>query len=233
MIDWHCHVLPGVDDGSRDTAESVSLINMQAEQGVDTVIATPHFYANDETVGSFLYRREKALERLKGALRSDSPRIRVGAEVKYYHGISRLEYLKALRIEKSKLLLLEMPMSSWTEYMVRELEELSGKNGIKLVLAHIERYLNLQSQAVWDRLQSSGILMQVNASFFTEFASKRKAISLLSEGMIHFVGSDCHGLTHRPPQIGKAFEIIQKKMGDEFTRQMDEFGHSVLTVKRN
>ena len=59
MIDWHSHILPGMDDGSHDVTESLCLINMQMAQGVRTVIATPHFYADDETVASFLDRRKK------------------------------------------------------------------------------------------------------------------------------------------------------------------------------
>ena len=140
--------------------------------------------------------------------------------------------LKALRIEGTKLLLLEMPMSSWTEYMVRELIEMSGRSSIKVVLAHVERYMALQKQSVWNRLLESGILMQVNASFFTSFASKRKALSLLREGGVHFIGSDCHDLKSRPPQIGKAFEVIQKKLGENYLKQMNEYGHSLL-VKVN
>lgn len=231
MIDWHCHVLPGIDDGSRDVAESVALIGMQASQGVTTVIATPHFYANDETIDSFLNRRQRALERLRAELPEGLPEIKLGAEVRYYPGIGRMADLKALRIEGSKLLLLEMPMTGWTESMVRELTELSGKNNIQIVLAHIERYLSLQKQAVWERIYESGILTQVNASFFTAFASRRKAISLLKEGRIHFMGSDCHNLTSRPPQIGRAFEMIQKKLGDEYLSQMNEYGYSILVHK--
>ena len=209
-------------------AESVSLINMQLAQGVSTVIATPHFYANDESVDGFLERRTQAFEALKAELPEGAPEIRLGAEVKYYQGISRMADLKALRIEGGKLLLLEMPMSSWTEYMVRELIELSGKSGVQVVLAHVERYLKLQKQAVWDRLFENDILAQANASFFHSFATKRKAISLLAEGNIHFVGSDCHGVTTRPPQIGKAFEVIRKKLGEDYLLQMNEFGHSLL-----
>ena len=234
MIDWHTHILPGMDDGSHDVPESISMINMQVSQGVHTVIATPHFYANDETVDSFLGRRKKALELLRAELPDGPPEIRLGAEVRYYQGISRMADLKALRIEGSKLLLLEMPMTGWTEYMVRELIELSGKSSIRIVLAHIERYLSLQKQAVWERIYDSGILMQVNSSFFTTLASKRKAISLLRKGKIHFVGSDCHNMTSRSPQIGKAFEIIQKKLGDNYLSQMNEYGYSMLaTIKIN
>lgn len=231
MIDWHCHILPGIDDGSRDVAESISLINMQASQGVSTIIATPHFYADNETVDSFLARRKKALELLKAEMPEEFPEIRLGAEVRYYQGISRMADLKALRIEGSKLLLLEMPMIRWTEYMVRELTELSGKSSIRIILAHVERYQSLQKQAVWRKIYENGILMQVNASFIISHASRHKAISLLNEGMIHFVGSDCHNVTSRPPHIGKAFEILQKKFGDEYISQMNKYGYSMLEYK--
>ena len=97
-----------------------------------------------------------------------------------------MENLKALRIQNSKLLLLEMPMTCWTEYMIRELTELAGKGGIQIVLAHVERYLKLQKKSTWERLLESGILMQSNASFFLGFGSKKKAISLLKKGKINF-----------------------------------------------
>ncbi len=232
MIDWHSHILPGMDDGSRDVAESISMINMHVSQGISTVIATPHFYANDETVTVFLERRNNALKLLRSELPEGSPEILLGAEVRYYQGISRMTDLKSLRIEGSKLLLLEMPMSRWTEYMVKELVEMSGRTDIRIVLAHIERYLNLQKQDVWERILEGGILFQVNASFFTSFSSKRKAISFLKEGNIHFVGSDCHNMISRPPQIGKAFEAIQKKLGEDYIQQMNEFGYSMLDITK-
>ena len=232
MIDWHSHILPGMDDGSHDAAESISLVNMQRAQGIDTVIATPHFYANDETVDSFLDRRKRALDLLKAELPEGPPEIILGAEVRYYQGISRMDGLKALRIEGSKLLLLEMPMSSWTEYMIRELIKMSGRSSIKIVLAHMERYLTLQTQDTWNRILECGILMQANASFFTSFSTKRRALTLLKEDNIHFVGSDCHNVTSRPPQIGKAFETIKKKLGEDYIHQMNEYGYSLLTAKK-
>ena len=233
MIDWHSHILPAMDDGSRSVAESISMINMQVSQGVSTVIATPHFYANDGTVDSFLDRRKKALELLEAELPDGPPRILLGAEVKYYQGISRLEELKALRIENTKLLLLEMPVSRWTESMIRELIELSGKSGIRIILAHMERYFKFQDQSVWERIFESGILSQANSSFFTSLATKRKALALLRDGRIRFIGSDCHNLTSRPPQIGKAFDIIKKKLGNDYISQMSEYGYSLLAINNN
>lgn len=232
MIDWHSHILPGMDDGSHDAAESISLVNMQRSQGIDTVIATPHFYANDETVDSFLDRRKKALDLLRAELPEGSPEILLGAEVRYYQGICRMDGLKELRIEGSKILLLEMPMSSWTEYIIRELIEMSGRSSVKIVLAHMERYLTLQTQDTWNRILECGILMQANANFFTSFLTKRKALTLLKEDNIHFIGSDCHNVTSRPPQIGKAFETIKKKLGEDYLHQMNEYGCSLLTAKK-
>lgn len=228
MIDWHTHILPEMDDGSHNVVESLSMLNMQMSQGINTVIATPHFYANAETVDSFLQRRIKSFESLKKELPKKTPEILLGAEVRYYQGISRMAELKALRIEGSKLLLLEMPVTSWTEYMVRELIELSGKSSVQIVLAHMERYYKLQDKSVWERIYESDILLQANASFFTAFGTKRKAIKLLKEGKIQLLGTDCHNMTSRPPQIETALNIIENKLGHDYISQMYEYGYSLL-----
>ena len=230
MIDWHSHVLPGIDDGSRNVEESVSMIQTLSSQGVKTVIATPHFYANDESADSFLERRTAALELLNTQLSRDAPEIRCGAEVRYYPGISHLEDLKKLTIEGSKLLLLEMPIMGWTEYTVRELMALSRRNDICLVLAHAERYMSLQKKAMWEELRDYGVLIQSNASFFTAWHTRHKAISFLREGYIQFVGSDSHNMTSRPPQLGKALATIQKKLGDDYINQMNSYGYSKFTI---
>lgn len=228
MIDWHSHILPKMDDGSRDAAESTELLKMLSRQGADTVAATPHFYANDESVGKFLERRQIAFEDIQAQSFEGAPKILLGAEVKYYQGISRMSDLSKLCIEGSRLLLLEMSMSKWTEYTVRELVELSGSGEVTVMLAHVERFLKLQSNNTMDRLYDSGILMQVNASFFTDIGTRRRALSLLKDQAIHFIGSDCHNVTSRPPCIGKAFEIIKKKFGDDFVDQINEHGYSML-----
>ena len=231
MIDWHSHILPKMDDGSRSVEESVQLLTMQKEQGVTTVIATPHFYANDESVDCFLQRRQKAAERLAEALPEGVPQVLLGAEVRYYRGISRLSQLKALRVEGSKILLLEMPVGKWSEDMVSELLEMSSMSRVRIVLAHIERYYHFQNASVWKRLCEGGILMQVNASFFASFWSKRKALSLLQKGCLHFIGSDCHNMTSRKPMLDLAFDAVCKKFGDAYLHQMTEYGYSMLNLQ--
>lgn len=231
MIDLHSHILPGMDDGSQSVEESLALIRMQKEQGVKVVVATPHFRANSESVDSFLARRAEAMRRLQEALPGESPEIRLGAEVAYYEGISRLEELDRLRIENSKLLLLEMPMMRWNEFVQRELTELSSRSRFKVVLAHAERYLAMQDPQIIERLLANGVLLQVNANFFLSLRTRHRAFSLLKKGCVHFVGSDCHGVSFRPPKIGKAFAAIEKKFGKAYLSQMNEYGTSLLEHK--
>ena len=217
-----------MDDGSRNVAESLNMLRMLSTQGADTVIATPHFYANAESVESFLKRRERAYKLLEAEDLSTAPKILLGAEVKYYSGISGMSNLQDLCIKGTNLLLLEMPFSEWTGYTVRELDTLARSKGIVLILAHVERYWAFQKPDVWNRLRNDGIILQVNAEFFADFFTRRKALRQLVGGGVHVLGSDCHNLTSRAPRLGKAYEVIGKKLGERFVDQMSGFEKSLL-----
>ena len=231
MIDWHSHILPGIDDGSKDVAESVSMLQMLAAQGVDTVVATPHFYANYGTVATFLEKREAAYQQLKAQLPADAPEILLGAEVRYYPGISRMDGLKALRIQGTTILLLEMPFTRWTEFTIRELIELSGMHGFQIVMAHVERYLPLQTRVCWDRLLQCDILFQVNAGCVTTFGTRRRVRTLLKNGNVHLLGSDCHNMHTRKPNMEGALAWIEKEFGSNYLCQMNELGNTLLGTK--
>ena len=230
MVDFHSHLLPGIDDGSRSVEESLQLLDMLRDQYVSTVVATPHFYANEQSVHQFLQRRQAAFEELSQWRQADHPHIRLGAEVRYYPGISHLDDLRSLCLEGTRLLLLEMPMTRWTDYTVKELLDLVNSRGVTLVLAHIERYRQLQDMRLLERLLQAGVLMQVNATFFTERWTRHRALKMLGAQMIHFIGSDCHGIRVRPPHMGEATEIIGKKYGDNFLSQMNRFATEMISV---
>ena len=230
MIDWHSHVLPRMDDGSKSVEETLELLSMLSNQGVTTVVATPHFYANDESVSSFLKRRSESYASLCDSLGDSMPKILLGAEVSYYSGVSRLEGLSSLCIEGTRLLLLEMPFAKWTEHTVREIKELAAQGQVTVVLAHIERYIDMQDKSIFEELSSYGVLMQVNASFFDYRATKRKALKMLSRGEIQVIGSDAHGIKTRPPILDKAYEAIQKKLGGDILADMDGYGKYLLGI---
>lgn len=227
MIDFHAHILPMVDDGSSSIDESVEMLSLMKENSVHSVVATPHFYANDEDIDSFLERRNSSFNLLKDKM-NDSPRIYLGAEVKFYNGISRLKDLKKLRIESCNLLLLEMPFNRWTEYDVKEVIDIAGLGNINVVLAHIERYLSMQKQSVIQRMLDNGILFQSNASFFKNFSTKHKSIKMLKNNQIHFLGSDCHNMNERPPNIWEAVSVINNKLGFEFAQQFINYGNEMF-----
>ncbi len=233
MIDWHAHVLPGIDDGSRDLGESLALLDALSEQGIDCVIATPHFYANENSVDEFLKKRAEAYKKLKLNKKASAPTVLCGAEVKYYQGISNLEGLEKLKIGSTDMLLLEMPFHKWSESVISEVKELIYGNDTTVVLAHIERYMQYNDMDVFEELASSGILMQSNASFFNEFGSRRKALKLLESGLISFVGSDCHNMTSRPPHMATAYEHIKKRFGEDTLYDMYENGCKAILRRQN
>lgn len=231
MTDFHSHILPKIDDGSRSVEESLLMLKTLSQQGINRVVATPHFYANDESVTDFLARRQSSYNELMNSVTSDIPKIIQGAEVRFYDGISRLNELKSLCIQGTKLLLLEMPFTRWTEYTLRELIDISSDGKVTLVLAHIERYMKIQKPEVFYRLLESGILMQINATYINDFFTARKAIGLLKKGAAHFIGSDCHNMNDRAPDIGKALKTIEKKLGNEFISSFNDYVNEFFEIK--
>lgn len=228
MIDFHSHILPGVDDGSRSVEESLALLSRLQEQEVSTVIATPHFYADEQSVDAFLERRTAAYDRLMAQCPDTMPHIRLGAEVLYYNGISRLEGLERLCIEGTRVLLLELPFTRWSSTVVHEVLEIANTMDITVVLAHIERYQSYQRPGVFDEFYRNGIWMQVNASYFADRATRRKALRQLRTGQIRLIGSDCHGLQNRPPRIQEATDVIAKKLGDAWIAELNGYAQELL-----
>lgn len=229
MIDFHSHVLPAIDDGSQNVEESMEMLRALKRQGVDTVVATSHFYATHRSPQSYVQHRDAAFEELKQVLTDDCPRIILGAEVLYFPGISHMDELGSLCIEGTDLLLLEMPFTTWSEAMIAEVNEMARSHRVQLMMAHIERYFFKQRVSVWDGFLREGILMQSNADFFLPFWEGRKALKLLREGRIHLLGTDCHNMGDRRPRMDEAVARIRRSLGDEAIQEIDDLGHQLLS----
>lgn len=215
MTDFHSHLLPGIDDGSDSVSTSLSMLDMWREQGwIDTICATPHFYADHNTPERFLRRRNAAYETLKQAIgaREGYPAIRLGAEVRFFDGISAAEVLPELCLEGTRFLLLEMPFTSWTGRMISEVAEIR-RRGIVPIAAHLERYLSFNSKKTIYQFMDLDVLIQCNAEFFLSRRTSRKALKLLREERIHLLGSDAHNTGSRPPNLAPALELIESKLG--------------------
>ena len=215
MTDYHSHILPQTDDGSASVEESIAMLRALAEQGVDTVYATPHFDPTRDTPEEFFARRAAAYEKLTAATEGMAlPRVLLGAEVAYFSGIGQMEGIFDFLLQDSKILLLEMPVDRWSDFAVGELVKLGLKTRLRVALAHVERYRRLQKSGVFQKLLDLGVLMQVNASYFINPKTRRAALKELKKGEIHLLGSDAHDMKNRPPRIGEALAVIREARGD-------------------
>ena len=228
MIDFHSHVLPKMDDGSRSCAESAAMLRESYAQGIDILAATSHFYANENSPEEFLRRRARSWEQLAEVLTDDMPAIRLGAEVQYFEGICRVREVDLLRLEGSQVLLLEMPFCAWSDRMVKDVLDLNRRPDYTVLLAHIERYLQWQPEEVWQELRDEGVLMQSNPSFFLNRKTRRRALKMLEYGEVDLLGSDCHNMNTRPPELEGAFRLILEKIGQGEIRRINTLGISLL-----
>ena len=226
MVDFHTHILPGMDDGSRSVEESLQMLHAMPE--TSHVVATPHFYASENTPERFLRRRGAAWARLREQLDAAAPDIRLGAEVCYFEGICRSNELSALCIEGTNVLLLEMPFDSWSSRAFNDLLELGHRADIQIVLAHAERYDIFYRKRDWQHIADSPILIQCNAAFFLHLRTRHRALRRLEDGYIHLLGSDCHGIERRAPVLGEAAQVIRKHLGDNALRDVDRLALQLL-----
>ncbi len=232
MIDIHTHILPQIDDGSQSVEESLQLLRQEAAQGVTQVALTPHFYALEDSPRRFLERRQRAYEALLPHLEPGLPQLRLGAEVQYFEGICSAEQIGELRIQGTRLLLLEMPFCPWTERMREDVLALNARPDIQVVLAHVERYLRWQDRDTLPELLDSRVLTQVNAGAFTHWKTRGRALQLLRKGQVAFLGSDCHDLTARPPRLREAGEQIAQKLGRASLDRLTGYSYAVIANNR-
>lgn len=219
MIDIHTHILPEMDDGSQSVEETKKMLDMLSEQNVDTVVATPHLYLDETSINDFLKKREISVKKLTdNILPQHRIQIALGAEVQFVPELYVMDDVEKLCITGTKYLLVEMPFLQWSGYTYNYLTKLCTTRGITPIVAHVERYLEFQEEDDVDvirRLRDSNALIQINSSFLTYRATKRKALSLIKKGLINFMGSDAHNTEMRKPEIIGAFDVIYKKLGEE------------------
>lgn len=217
MLDIHTHILPKMDDGSQSVRRSIAMLRSETKQGVGRVVLTPHYYADREAPDEFLKRRSAAFGLLTAATNGGEkfPALCCGAEVAFFRGMSRIDGIEALCIEKTNAMLIEMPFCRWNGSILEELKLLSVSRGIRPVIAHVERYIRYQPLGMMRGLMEAGCLLQANTSFFTGWQTSLLAMRMLSKQKIHFIGSDCHDTKRRPPNMSEAVGSIEKRLGKQ------------------
>lgn len=208
MIDYHCHILPQMDDGPDRLSECLTMLRRSKEQGVEVMVSTSHFYADEDYPTQFVERRNAAFLRLREAMGRDTesyPLIVLGAEVLYFPGISQAQDIEKLVIGSGRTILVEPPMAPWSDTMLDEIVELGENLHCRPVIAHVDRYMRmLKDKHLLNRVLERNLLVQVNASWFLDPKTVKSAVRNLKQGKIHLIGSDCHNLLSRSPNLGQA-----------------------------
>ena len=221
MVDIHSHILPNIDDGSSSLEESKQLLAELSKQGITTVAATPHFYADRDRPDLFFQRRDHAIAKLEGEQIPDI-KILPGAEVYYYPGISQTDVLPDFAIGSTRLFLLEMPFTDWTPSIVNEVMSIRRDRNLRVVIAHIDRYLSRKNLRYAEDMLENDILIQVNANAFLDRKRRNDALNLLKRGAVHFIGSDTHNMQTRAPKLSEAYAVIEQKLGRRALQWLEE-----------
>lgn len=213
MIDLHCHILPGMDDGAKDLSEAGKMLSMQRASGVDGVFLTPHFDPEEKSIETFLTERQRAWEALQTLdVSQETLQIRLGAEVRYCEQLLSLD-LRNLTLGGSDYLLLELPGLRYPAYLSRFVEELLG-NGLIPIFAHVERCAYFrQEPELLKQLIDPGALAQVSAQALFSKRDHSFSVSCLRHGLAQIVASDAHDTTLRKPcmeEIRKLPEDLQQ-----------------------
>lgn len=219
LVETHCHIIPGIDDGSPDVETSLKMIRKLQLQGARAIILTSHYYSDSISLNDFLKRRDTALAELIKALPDDCPKLIPAAEVFISKYLFSNERLERIAIGNSGYALIEHPFSSsFSQDTYDRLMNLNYECGIKPILAHIERYPALmEDESLLDDYIDMGCLTQVNINSFADSSRhiRKKLIKYLETGRIHLIGSDCHNLSSRAPEYERGVNEIIKRCGKE------------------
>lgn len=235
MVDFHTHILPEIDDGSDSIETSVMMLGEMKKQGVETIVATPHFSPQNQSVADFLQRRQEAIEKINPHL--NGIKLISAAEVKYCRNISKVEGIEKVAIGNSGYILIEMPYRDWDKQVVDDVISIIDNSGLVPILAHVDRYWNKETKRHFDRFLDAGMLLQLNVSSFDGFWEKRRFLKMIEEGRAHLLGSDCHNMTKRLPNLFCGFELLEKKglvpIVEGYEAMVLESTFNVLTSKNS
>ena len=228
-IDFHTHLLPNLDDGNQSVEESLAMLDALHLQNVDLAVATPHFYSSRKNLEDFLEQRDRAYGLL---VRKDSaPKLLLGAEVSFFRGMGKADRITELAITGTNALLIEMPFSQWGRNEISELHQLLDR-GITPILAHIERYFSFQKDlTAFNEIINLPVFLQVNTEALLARKTRRFVFKLIEHDFPVLLGTDCHNMKKRRPEIGAGRQILLRKYGAAYLEQIDALGEDLLKVK--
>lgn len=231
MVDFHSHILPGIDDGAKTVEDSVKMLMLAKAQGVDTIIATPHYYATKATIDEFLLAREESYKTLMKYVTEnnlDIPKIILGAEVAFSVKCTKLD-ISRLCIENTNALLIELPYTFLNGWIYKEIYNISMRHSVDIIIAHAERYVGKRNDlSMIEPFLELDMYIQINASSVVEFRTRRAVKKFFDLGRVDLIGSDAHNMGKRISKMDKAWQYIAKKYGEQKIRKIEENSKKIL-----
>jgi protein-tyrosine phosphatase len=231
MVDIHCHILPGVDDGSNGWETTLEMCRMAVADGVRHIVATPH--ANDE----FIYDRQAhagLLNELRHRTESQLT-FSLGCDLhlSYENFQAALLNPDGFCIEGTRYLLVEFSdfvVPPNTSQLLNEL----AQNGMIPIITHPERnpILQIQLERVLQWVESGAVIQITADSLSGRWGprAKKTAKFLLDHAAVHVVASDAHGIRNRPPLLSEACKLVKKNYGEEIARVLADDNPSAIVA---
>jgi len=219
LIDLHCHLLPGIDDGAKNVDVSLAMAAMASADGITTVACTPHILPGVYNNSGPAIRA--AVAQLKQALAQAGIPLRLvtGADAHVTPDLgARLRDGRALTLNDTRYLLLEPPHHVMPPRLEDHIFQLQTA-GYVPILTHPERLSWLEAHyPLVKRLVYSGVLMQLTGgSLLGQFGRRARywAERMLDEGLCHLLASDAHDTERRIPRLSQAREVVARRLGEE------------------
>jgi protein-tyrosine phosphatase len=220
-----------MDDGAADAEESLKLLKLLKDDGVDVVVATPHLYLHKQDMDGFIRKRGESANELDRAVKGgDYPQIVVGAEVYFSPALSGLP-LKELCVAGTGHMMLELPCESFSAAFLNTLANFLSACEVNIILAHIERYFDYNKPEVMDEILSYGVLAQANCDSFEQARYRKTLFKLIKSGKVRLIGTDSHSAERRPPAFGKSERVIRKKLSDDTFEGLMKTAEDILYGK--
>lgn len=217
-IDIHTHILPFVDDGAKNEAESKAMLEMLKKQGITDVCFTPHYDPRTSSKEQFAAKRQEAYNRISEAVAETGITPHFGAEVKLYPNLFNNGDLDPLCIDGGKYILIELPFEPTGETAVIDrLYKLCADYSVVPIVVHPERYKKFFNENFLCEACNAGCLIQVDNEVFGKVLLRGKVKRFIDEGLVHLIASDCHNTTERRPNFDTAKKYLGEDIFDKIT----------------
>lgn len=235
FVDIHCHILPGVDDGSQTPEETKAMLQKAWDEGIQIMVATPHYHKQRGKNDIELIKKQLLLTRKLA--KEVHPKMQICLGMEIYYGEDVPELLKEGRvvsIRKSRYILVEFSPGDEFQYILNAVRKLQ-MSGHTVIIAHIERYNCLRKDiSNVEYLREMGAYLQVNTGSITGSygrSVKKFLREVLKAHLVQLVGTDAHGSDRRTPKMQEAYKEVVKRCGEEYADQI--FGQNAKKVLRN